>query len=292
MRFRERQIHEVGHGHHLCLPFDDEDERQRLVGAYLSAGLDRGERLSYFSDLRPVPDVLAWLEKAGVPATAAAESGQLTVATAEDAYLTAGRFDPDAAVAKLHRTVRSALAAGFAGLRVSGEMSWALRDAQGAGLLEEYETKVNRVFAGRRASAICQYDTRRFGAARVASLDRRHPGIVGLAPLHTSPTLHLVPAFQAGQLCLRVEGEVDYHTADVFAAALRTVARRPGDVRVDMSRLDFIDLSGMRILAQAADELAPGRRLHLVELAPTLCEVIRVAGWDAGSSLVVSPPSP
>nr|WP_239091696.1 MEDS domain-containing protein [Streptomyces sp. SID14478] len=272
--------------------FDEDAVRQKIIGTYLSAGLRRGEHLTYFADRRSVPDVLAWLEEAGLPATAAADRGQLSVATAQEGYLTAGRFDPDAGVEQMHRRVRSALAAGFSGLRVSGEMSWALDATHGVELLEEYEAKVNAVFAGQRASAICQYDTHRFPPERLDHLDHRHPGRVELEPLHDSSSLRLVPAFRAGQPCLRVEGEIDVHTSHALAAALQTLDRRPGDVWVDMSRLEFIDLAGMRTLAQAADGLGQGRRLRVVELAPTLCEVIRVAGWDADTSLTVSPPAP
>ena len=36
--------------HHLCLIYDSEEERQKIVSEYLAAGLKRGEIVRYFAD--------------------------------------------------------------------------------------------------------------------------------------------------------------------------------------------------------------------------------------------------
>ncbi|QMU77176.1 STAS domain-containing protein [Streptacidiphilus sp. PB12-B1b] len=284
----ERQVQDMGHGDHLCLAFADDAEQRRVVTAYLAAGLQRGERVLYFADLNEPGQVLGWLEAAGADPGAALGRGQLTVTTADDSYLAAGSFDADTMVATLQQEVHDALAAGWNGLRVSGEMGWALRGVPGAEQLGAYETKVNAVFAGRPALAICQYDARRFGTAQLHEFDRRHPGAVELDALYSDAALRLVPAFRAGQRALRVVGTVDYRTTEALAGVLETVLGWPGDVWVDMSALEFIDLAGMRALARAAERLPAGRRMHVVELAPMLCQVVSVIGWDEHPSLTVS----
>ncbi|PPS77009.1 hypothetical protein BV882_02450 [Streptomyces sp. 46] len=287
---RARKVVEVGPGDHLCFAFADDAEQRRMVSAYLADGLARGERVLYFVDRHAPAAVLSWLRSGGVDPDAAAASGQLRVATAEESYLASGVFDPDAMVASLQEEARDSLAAGYAGLRVSGEMSWALRDAPGLGRLEEYETKVHSVFAGRPASAICQYDARQFNPEQLRMFEQCHPAAVELDPWYSSSVLCIAPAFREGERVLQVTGTVDYQATSHLAAALEQTRQWPGDVRVDMSALDFIDLAGLRVLVHAAERLGEGRRLRVMNLTPMLCKVISVVGFDQHPALVVTAP--
>lgn len=284
----ERRIEDVQYGDHLCLAFDDDAEQRRVVSAYLAAGLRRGERVMYFADRSTPREVLGWLSASGTDPELALGKGQLVVTTADATYLASGSFDPGAMVASLRKEVADSLGAGYTGFRVSGEMGWALRDVPGAERLREYETEVNEVFAGQRASAVCQYDARRFDTGELDAFDRCHPGAVAGEPLYSDSTLRLVPAFHRGQRVLRVAGSVDHRTTGVFATALQAVLHGPGDVLVDMAELEFIDLAGVRVLAHAAAGLDRGRRLLVRELAPLLCQVVRMVGFDETPALVVS----
>ncbi|WP_413760769.1 MEDS domain-containing protein [Streptomyces sp. MMBL 11-3] len=284
----ERAVHEAGHGDHLCLTFTDDAEQRRVVTAYLLCGLRRGERVMYFADRNEPEQVLDWLRRAGTDPAPALADGRLTVTTADDSYLSEGPFDPDAMVAALHQEVADSLRAGHTGFRVSGEMGWALRDTPGAERLGEYETKVNEVFAGRPASAICQYDARHFDPAALHDFARRHSGSVEQEPLYSSSTLRLVPSFRDGQPSLRVIGDVDHHCAPALAAALEGALDRPGDIVVDMSGLQFIDLAGVRALVRTAERLPAGRHLHVVDLEPMLGHVLHVVGWDQVPTLTVT----
>ncbi|GAA4811884.1 MEDS domain-containing protein [Streptomyces ziwulingensis] len=284
----ERRVEDVDHGDHLCLPFADDAEQRRVATGYLAAGLRRGERVMYFADRSAPQDVLAWLSGAGIDPRPALDSGRLVVTTAAESYLASGTFDADAMVAALRREVGDSLAAGHTGFRVSGEMGWALDPVPGADRLAEYETKVGAVFAGHRASAVCQYDARRFSPEQLDTLGRCHLGAVEQEPLHSDGTLRLVPSFPQGRRTLRVVGSVDHRTTDALARALAAMTRWPGDLRVDMRELEFIDLAGVRVLARAAAALGEGRRLHVVELAPLLCQVIGMVGFDTTPALIVT----
>ncbi|SDD80519.1 MEDS domain-containing protein [Streptomyces prasinopilosus] len=284
----DRRVQDMDHGDHLCLAFTDDAEQRRVVTAYLTAGLHRGERVVYFADRLAPREVLDWLAASGTDPRPAVEGGRLVVTTADDSYLATGSFDADGMVAALEREVDQSLTAGCTGFRVSGEMGWALRRVPGADRLAAYETEVNRVFTGRRASAVCQYDARRFAPDRLGHLYDCHPGAVEPEPLHHDGTLRLVPSFRGGRRSLRVVGSVDHRTTDALADALETASAWPGDIQVDMRALEFIDLSGVRALARAAARLEDGRRLHVVELAPLLRRVIGMAGFDEIPALVVT----
>jgi anti-anti-sigma regulatory factor len=62
---------------------------------------------------------------------------------------------------------------------------------------------------------------------------------------------------------IRLVGDVDVFTRYELETALRTLADRGGDVRIDLARLTFIDTGGVRQLIDMANRLAPGRRLVL-----------------------------
>lgn len=286
---RERPVEDLDRGDHVCLAFADDAEQRRVVSAYLSAGLSRGERVLYFADQQRPSTVLSWLRSAGVDPGPALTRGQLRVVTADDSYLAAGGFDAATMVETLEREVDASLAAGYTGFRVSGEMGWGLRGIPGADQLAAYETAVNAVFESRPASAICQYDARLFSPAELRVFDRCHPGAVELEPVYRHGLLRIVPAFRDGERALRVVGTVDLRTTGALVDALEAALRWPGDVVVDMGALEFIDLAGLRALAHAARRLPAGRRLRVVDLAPPLCHVIGLAGFDRHPALVVTP---
>jgi anti-anti-sigma factor len=285
---RERLVEEVGHGDHLCLAFDDDAEKRRVATRYTADGLIRGERVLYFADRSDPDTVREWLHAARIDVAGASARGQLRVVTADETYLAPGVFDPDTMVRRLRDEIGASLDAGYTGMRVTGEMDWALREVPGSERLREYETKVNEVFVGRPASAICHYDARLFGPDALAAFDDCHPRRVELTPLYSTSVLRIVPSFQEGQRTLRVSGSVDMQTADRLEEALRATRAWPGDVRIDMRDLEFIDLTGLRVLVRTADSLDDGRRLRVEHLPEMLCKVIHLAGLDRSPALVVT----
>ncbi|WP_198652975.1 MEDS domain-containing protein [Actinocorallia populi] len=286
---RELPAEKVGHGDHLCLVFGDDAEKRRVATRYMTDGLALGERILYFTDQSSPEAVRGWLHAARVDVGEACARGRLQVVAARDSYLASGRFDPDAMIQTLYDEVRRSLDDGHTGLRVTGEMGWALRGMPGAELLPEYEKMITEVFAGNPASAVCHYDARLFGPDELAVFDHCHPLKVELTPLHGHGALRIVPAFQDGRRALRVIGSVDLQTTDLLAEALRTARSWPGDIRVDMSALEFIDLTGLRLLARTADSLGDGRILKVEHLPEMLRKVIRLAGLDRSPAFVVSP---
>ncbi|ROO89661.1 STAS domain-containing protein [Actinocorallia herbida] len=286
---RERQVSDLRHGDHLCLAFADESERRDVLTCYLSVGLERGERLLYYTERSAPETVKGWLRDAGVDSGKAVADGRLKILPVDASLLASGRFDADATVATIEREVAESLREGHSGLRLTGEMDWALRDVPGAEKLPAFEEKVGALVAGRRATALCQYDVRRFDADRMTVADQVHPAAATVPALHEDAMLQLLPVLRDGRRELRVAGTVDYRTTEVLAEALYTAARWPGDLRLDMSALEFIDLSGVRTIARVAASLEPGRMLYVNDLAPLLCHVVRLVGWDEEPSLVVRP---
>jgi anti-anti-sigma regulatory factor len=59
-----------------------------------------------------------------------------------------------------------------------------------------------------------------------------------------------------------------------------------GDLHIDVSRLEFSDVSGIRALVRVA-ERGHGRRLVLRGMPPRIRTVIKVVGWSQHPNLVL-----
>ena len=161
-------------GDHVCAVYDSSEEQLETISEYVKAGLDAGERCLYIVDDRTPDEVLGGMAGAGIDIGTARSGNRLVLSTKRESYLQAGSFDPDAMIAAVSALTDQAVADGCTGLRITGEMTWALGGEIGCDRLIEYETKLNRFFPGSRAHAICQYNRQRFSPAIVRDVLRTH----------------------------------------------------------------------------------------------------------------------
>lgn len=75
---------------------------------------------------------------------------------------------------------------------------------------------------------------------------------------------------------IALEGEIDAHTAPQLANALRG---RSGLVTVDMSGVEFVDSSGLRVVIEAHQGFErDGGRLVLSNLSPAVQRLLEISG--------------
>jgi len=163
---RERRggdkVASLGPGTHVGLLYHTREEHQAALTEYVRGGLDRGERVLCIGTASDARQIRKYLRAAGFDPREAERRGQLRFLTPDEAYVREGAFDPQAMIALLRAETQDALEQGFTGLRVTGEMSWALRDLEGTKQLIEYEASLNSFFPGSACTGLCQYDTRLF----------------------------------------------------------------------------------------------------------------------------------
>ncbi len=160
---------------HLCCIYETEAEHRRVMTAFLRQGLERNEKVLYIIDEHTAETILRYLKDDGLDVQSYLSQGQLKIMTQDDTYVRDGVFDPDGMIAMLKVETQVALQEGYAALRVTGEMSWALRGLPGSERLIEYEIKLNTFFPGQRCMALCQYDRRRFAPEVLLDILRTHP---------------------------------------------------------------------------------------------------------------------
>ncbi|MFC1747196.1 MEDS domain-containing protein [Pseudomonadota bacterium] len=178
-------------GTHMCLIYSNEDERRDVIAKYLKAGLDNNEKVGYFADMMSTPEIARWLAGYGIEIPPDPESNLKTskestqnnnanfvCTNALDTYCPSGKFVPETMLNNLRTAYEQAREQQFPGIRVSGEMSWALKGVPGAERIMEYEALVNDVLATHPVTAICQYDANRFDGGTILDVLKVHPMMI------------------------------------------------------------------------------------------------------------------
>ncbi len=178
-------------GDHLCCIYETDEEHRAILTPYMRQGLERNEKVVYIVDARTAETVEEYLRQDGLDTRPFLDKGQLVILSVAEAYMRDGRFDPELMISLLRHETDRALSEGYAALRVTGEMSWALKGLPGSERLIEYESKLNNFFPGSSCIAVCQYDRRRFTPELLLQVLATHPIAVIGAEVYEN--FHFVP---------------------------------------------------------------------------------------------------
>ena len=187
-----RRASDLKPGHHACFVYDTEGEHRAVIASFLREGLARNEKLLYLHDAHSSALVVDCLSDQPQIGKRLLER-QLVVREASPAYVPTGAFSPEHMINALWTETNEALADGYAGLRVTGEMTWALAGLPGSDRLAEYEAKLHDFFSTNPCVALCQYDRRRFGPRQLLDVLLAHP-VVAIGEAFYDNVHHLLPA--------------------------------------------------------------------------------------------------
>ena len=162
-------------GTHLCSIYRTQEEQLAVVIPFLIEGIVKREKIFYIIDESTAKDIAAGFKKYGVDIQTYIQSGRFSILTKEDAYLKGGSFDPDLMIKLLRDTEAQALKEGYAGLRVTGDMTWIFTKLPGVKRLIEYETKLNDFLPSSKSVAVCQYHEDRFDPDILYAVLCTHP---------------------------------------------------------------------------------------------------------------------
>jgi len=169
---------QIGLHDHICLIYESQGEQLAMPVPSIRMGLERGEKCIFIAPEKTLRDVNEALHAIGIDVDEAMNSGRLAVASQEDTYLRNGHFEPDRMIRFLADSLEPAIASGFSGLRVVGEMTWALGGDLGTGQLIEYEAKLNHFVHDHPVAVTCQYDRNRFSPEVILNVIRTHPIVI------------------------------------------------------------------------------------------------------------------
>jgi anti-anti-sigma regulatory factor len=271
--FAERSVGQMLPGDHAWFSYSSQEEQEHVVGAFLRDGLMAADKVIYITDADPrdLPGLRAHRD---LDPDNYLRTGQLAVLPRSDACLTAGVFDPGRLVASLTDVLDRAERDRFRGVRVTADMTWAIRQQS---RLLDCEAGLDAAIApSTTAMAICQVDRRSCSYDELTALKETHEVLVGADPDFDDGVLTITRTFEPRGLHLK--GELDGARHTVFAEALQAVMAQGGDIHLNVRDLRFIDLGALSMMAGAAMRMAAHGRLILDDPSPDLTEVVQLVG--------------
>jgi ABC-type transporter Mla MlaB component len=269
-------------GEHACCRFAHADDRGRLALAFVRAGLDKDHKVVYLSGEGDATRFVADLAATDDRVDDALERGQLEVRSAAGAYIPDGTFDPARTRNTLRDEVARALADGYPGLSMAGDMSWALGLAPEPDQLVAYEDEVTTMTQSDVAVAfLCIYDHGRFAAGTLAGLVDSHGVDVSPELAEVGRVGYLAASRVLPGPTLRLSGELDFGCAEALAGVLD--AHYHGTLRLDLEDLVYVDVAGLRALRGKT-----GRRLAISSASQPVRRLLTLLGWDTDSGIEIA----
>jgi len=292
-----RSIGDLTAGDHICCIYATDEEHRQVVTSFLRHGLERHEKALYIVDARSVETISGYLRSESLDVEQLIANRQLLFLSKEESYLKDGRFDPDRVLALLTEETSAAEREGFSALRITGEMTWALRGMPGSERLIEYEIKLNQFFPSSRALAMCQYDRRRFPSRILLDILRTHPiAVIGTEfyeNFYYIPPEDLLGADREdAEFRYWVEGLAKRKRLEI---ELKSLALFPSENPMPVLRMNydgvllFVNQAGRNILNVLAERpIAPSA--DALEKAPQVIQAIAFGILSDGHSKTVELP--
>lgn len=270
--FARRAVGQMLPGDHAWFSYADREEQEHVVGAFMRDGLGSADKVVYITDDDP-----ATLPGLGgrhpIDPAEHLRTGQLAVLPRAETCLSRGVFDPARLAGSLHDLIIRAERERFRGVRVTVDMSWALKQRHGRERVLDCESRVDAAISpSTMAMAICQIDERSCTRDELTAVKERHEVLVGADPYFSDAVLTITPTFRPRGL--RLSGELDGARHAVFAEALRKVIGSEDDVHLNLADLRFIDLGALSMMAGTAMHL--GARIILDAPSPDLADVVEI----------------
>jgi len=183
-------------------------------------------------------------------------------------------------IAALRAEHRRALAEGFAGLSVTGDVVSALGAAEAEALVE-YERRLDEEFGDATQVLLCQYDQHRFETGTLVEMTEAHHVEVS-PPLATlDPTGALAAARVHPPETLRLAGDLDFENVAGLLDYLD--ANVHGPLRVDLADVAFADVAGMRALRGSRHQ-----QLMIADASEAVRRLVGLLGWDTDPGVLVA----
>jgi ABC-type transporter Mla MlaB component len=267
-------------GEHACCRFAHADDRRRLALAFVRAGLERGHKVIYLSGEDDETGFVAELAATDDRVHESLEGGQLEVRPALRAYLPDGTFDPARMRIGLRDEHAQALAAGYLGLSMAGDMSWALGLAPGLDELMPYEHTVTTTMEA-DVAFLCIYDHGRFAAGTLAEVAESHRVDVSPELAQVGRVGYLAASRVLPGPTLRLCGELDFECAEAVAGVLD--AHYHGTLQLDLADLGYVDVAGLRALRGRN-----GQRLAITSASQPVRRLLELLGWDTDPGIEIA----
>ncbi len=165
-------------GSHLSALYRNRKEKLAVIVPFIKTGLEQRAKCIYVIDEETRGGLEQALRGAGVDTGAALSSGQLSILTSEETYLSQGYFTPEKMLDFYGTALHTAIQEGYGEVRITGEMTWALQKMPGVERVIEYEAKLDKAFNTYPHITICQYNIARVTGDFILDVLKAHPDCI------------------------------------------------------------------------------------------------------------------
>jgi hypothetical protein len=212
MHLSEPMFH-FTHGDHTCVFYWDLQGLLEVLTPYIAEGLRQNERCFCAQRPETLKALCNDLRFIGVDIEREQKRGALELHTTNEVYFRNMRFDPDALMELLERSVEDSVRNGFSAFRTAGELSWAVEGRNECDKLVAYEKLVEASYPSKPAVGICLYPIRSFEPAVLDRVVAAHSKVLHYG-CHSSSTasLHVHwPECEAEIVTKRYTADAPYH---------------------------------------------------------------------------------
>ncbi|MDF3036984.1 MAG: hypothetical protein K0S28_2258 [Paucimonas sp.] len=289
-------------GAHFCHLYETREDLVETLGPFFEAGLFNNERCLWVtSEPLNASEATAALAERVPNLQRYLDSGQIHIVDYSDWYTRIGNLSTDAVLQAWIDAEQQALAEGFDGLRVTGNVTF-IKSREEWYEFEKYEARVTETFAGRRIIALCSYHLGMTNGNEVLGVVRNHQFALarreGEWDVIENSAIKLAKQ-ELHKANLELERRVAERTAEL-SNALRTVEAQKQELesalrKQDESQLQLeAELSDARLLRDISaalidEEAVDGLYKKLVDAAALLREHAASGSGARGAQIAGHP---
>jgi hypothetical protein len=173
---------------HSCCVYHTNVEQAAIVRRFIHCGLTRHEKILSIINPWDRGGFLPGFHYADIDLASAIRNGQVQFPTTTDTYLRTLPFNPAHMIQILRHETDQAIEEGFAGLRVTADMTWALHHHVSPPTLIAYETQVDTFLQHSKCAGLCRYDRWHFPLTTLEDIVPIHASIIIRDREYTAPT--------------------------------------------------------------------------------------------------------
>ncbi len=282
---------DLSSGDHVCAIPDSEEHLTELSAHFVAEGLQRHEKVFYYDDDGAADAMLRRLSDDGAPIDAPLSSGQLTIVPEQQTHATF-RTPLGDLYRGVTATVTGALAEGYRGARLTGQMHSSLAPGASA-TLPEFDGLLDRLLQENRLTALCTYDHGHYSTDQIEIMRALHRDHLAPVGAYDDGLMRIV---RTGIASARLAGEIDHSNrpkiTTLLQASLDRALRSPEDapdVVLDMTSVRFVDVATAVGLVHAAEMFPATHRLVLHRVRPRVQRILDRCGAPFASQLHVTP---
>ena len=175
-------------GDHIVLLYKNAEEIISASVSFIKTSLKRNEKCLYIQGDLDEEALLSKLNKKLSGLDSYLQKGQLQFLTKEKTYALSDHFKAEEMIETLKKESKKALAEGYEGLAITGELSWVLNFENGKKEIIDYEWMLNQyIFDDYPVVAMCRYNLNKFDNSVIKAIIELHHYIIWQGKLHENP---------------------------------------------------------------------------------------------------------